>query len=70
MFMPRTAQATASAAVSKRLLNRPKIERARRLWGDSDWTVDDIAAAVGLSRRTLYYALGPRWVVDEAKLIS
>jgi AcrR family transcriptional regulator len=60
-ILSRTAKARANAIANKRLRNAPKLERARALWGDPDYTVDQIAARVGLSRRTLYNALGRRW---------
>jgi hypothetical protein len=59
--MKKTEAATLGATTVRRIRNAPKLERARAIWRNPDYTVDQIATHVGLSRRTLYLALGPRW---------
>lgn len=57
----KTDAATRGSVAVRQLRSAPKIEQARLLWRDSNYTVEQISQQVGLSRRTLYNALGPRW---------
>jgi AraC-like DNA-binding protein len=54
-------RAVTAARAAKNRRTAVKVLRAEPLWRDRNYTVDQIAAEVGLSRRTLYNALGPRW---------
>lgn len=60
-------QARATTASQKKRA-RQKLEKlsiARPKWRDKSFTVDQIAAECGLSRRTLYTELGPRWESEK-----
>lgn len=62
-------QARATTASQKKR-TRQKLEKlaiARPKWRDRSFTVDQIAAESGLSRRTLYNELGPRWESEGAQ---
>jgi hypothetical protein len=58
---------TRAVTASQRVRARRKTERLARIrdkWRDRDYTVDQLSEESGLSRRTLYNALGPRF--DDA----
>ena len=55
-----------SASQKKRARDKErKLAEARPLWRNREYTVEEIAAKVGLSRGTLYTALGPRWEPEK-----
>lgn len=62
---PRTREATQAAAVARRSITDEKLAIARPKWRDRNFTADQISAECGLSRRTLYTSLGPRWESEE-----
>jgi hypothetical protein len=66
-FDKRQIIATDAAAAAKRKRTAEKILIARPKWHDKAFTVEQISAESGLSRRTLYNELGSRWENDRGK---
>jgi AraC-like DNA-binding protein len=57
----RQRRAVTASQAAREHRKAKRLREARPMWSDRDYTVDQIAEKVGLSRRTLYNSLGPRW---------
>ena len=61
----RAAKATSASRKKREDRKVKKLAVARPLWHDRNFTVPQIEAESGLSRRTLYNELGPRWEAEK-----
>lgn len=61
----KAARATAASRKKREERKVRQLAVARPLWHDRSYTVNQIALECGLSRRTLYDALGPRWETEK-----
>lgn len=67
--MPERRQraATLASQRARHAWKAKRIEIAKPKWHDHQFTVEDISRECGLSRRTLYNELGPRWEDESAQ---